>query len=295
MLDLENRLIPVSKWPFVRALNGESVIREECRLLRIDGSSSQILFSASPIKPAGCKAAGAIATLTDITEHNHKSLVRHNEELSRERDRMAADVHDTLLQGLNAIVLHLEAAESYTDKESIQATEELRRTLDIARNSIKEVRRAIWSLSTESFEQVDPSFALSFLAKQLFQGTPVKLELCLYKEPRSLSTEIRRELVQIGKEALVNALKYARATTVRIELSYRPGEVRCCVTDDGRGFVPSSLPTGRSGFGLFGMRNRAERLGGKLVVNSQPGRGTKVLALVPLSPTFAGDSGKGKI
>ncbi|MCU1298528.1 MAG: histidine kinase [Acidobacteriaceae bacterium] len=294
MLDLENRFVPVSEWPFVRAMRGESVIRKECQLVRLDSSSSHILFSASPIKPAGCRAAGSIATLIDITEYKQRSLMRHNDEVSKERGRMAAEIHDTLLQSLNGVVLHLEAAECDVDSGSTQILGGLRHALNVARNSIKEVRRAIWSLSSESFEQADPSVALSFLANQLFQGTPVKVELWLQKEPRPLSTGMRRELVQMGKEALLNALKYARATTVRVELSYRPGEMRLGVIDDGQGFVPTSLPTGRAGFGLFGMRNRAERLGGKLLVHSQPGRGTQVLVLVPLPPTLAGDSGKGR-
>jgi signal transduction histidine kinase len=281
MFDLDERHVPISEWPCIKALHGESTVRQECHLVRRNGSSFHVLFSASPISPAGCKTAGAITTLTDITEYRRKSLSRRVEEMSRDRDRIAADIHDSVLQSLNAVVLELETAELELVEKSVHSLNRLHHALETARVSLKEIRRSVWALSSESLENEDPGVALSFLARKLFEGTRVNVHLTLQKEPSPLSPEIRRELVQIGKEALVNALKYARAATVHIELSYETGQMRLSVSDDGQGFILTSLPTEQSGFGILSMRNRAKRLGGKFTIESRPGHGTKISAVIP--------------
>ncbi|MGA8343553.1 MAG: ATP-binding protein, partial [Candidatus Sulfotelmatobacter sp.] len=139
----------------------------------------------------------------------------------------------------------------------------------------------------ESLDNKDPATALAFVAQKLFEGTAVKLQLSLAKDTRALPTEVRVELLRIGKEALSNVLKHARATMVTVELTCLEQELRLSVADDGRGFTSESLLGGRGGFGLFGMRRRAERLGGKLVVESRLKRGTRVVAHLPLSPHLA--------
>jgi signal transduction histidine kinase len=81
---------------------------------------------------------------------------------------------------------------------------------------------------------------------------------------------------------LANVLKHANATTVHLELAYQKRQVQLCVVDDGHGFAGAPVPSARRGWGLNNMRKRAERMGGKLVVNSLPGQGTRVMAALPL-------------
>jgi signal transduction histidine kinase len=201
-----------------------------------------------------------------------------------ERGRMAADIHDTVVQGLNAIVLQLEAAEEEFLDNPDQALRRLRRVREVARESLMEARRSMWTLCHGSFDNEDPAVALESLARKMFEGTNITLQFGLQKRASALPPEVGFELLRIGKESLVNVLRHARASKVRIELVYRPQEVRLSVLDDGRGFVPIPFSITQQRFGLFGLQTRAEHLGGRVAVQSHPGRGTRILARVPIPP-----------
>jgi signal transduction histidine kinase len=162
------------------------------------------------------------------------------------------------------------------------AQRHLRSAQDVAQDSLRETRRSIWTLSQESLQGQDLAQALSLLAQQFFTATAVKLKLSLQQEPHSLSPEARRELIRIGREALANVLKHAKATKVRLALLYTNREVRLSVDDNGRGFATPGRPHATGGYGLTSMSRRAESLGGKIDVCSYPGRGTRVVARVPL-------------
>lgn len=282
MSNIKGRRVLVAQWPCMKALRGKTTVSTTCHLVRRDGSSCDVLFGACPIRGAESQIIGTLSSLTDITDHKQKECMLREEAVLSERDRIAADIHDTVVQGLNAIVLQLEAAEEEIIESPEQARQRLRRVREIARESLADARRSMWTLCQESLDNEDPATALALLAQKLFQGKPVKLQLSLAKDTRALPAKMRIELLRIGKEALSNILKHARATRVTVELACLDRELRLSVMDDGRGFVSESLPSSHGGFGLFGMRRRAERLGGRLVVESRPERGTKVVAHLPL-------------
>jgi len=284
MFDVKGRPIPVEEWPCARALRGKTTISAECRLVRRDGSSYDILFGACPIRSAKSQIVGALSSLTDITDYKQQEFAFREDAALNERSRIAADIHDTAVQGLNAVVLQLEAAEEEILANPEQARQRLRRVREIARESLAETRRSMWTLCQESFDHKHPAIALAFMAQKLFAGTAVKLQLSLGEDTRAIPADMRIGLLRIGKEALSNVLKHARATTVTLELAWLEKELRLSVLDDGQGFKSESLPSGQGGFGLFGMRTRAERLGGKLVVDSRPERGTQIVAHFPLPP-----------
>jgi signal transduction histidine kinase len=176
----------------------------------------------------------------------------------------------------------LEAAEDEFSQDSETARRHFRRAHEVARESLIEARRSMWTLCNESLEKEDLAPALSFIARQLFAGTPVKLELSLQPETCTLSSELRRELLRIGREGLANVLKHANATTVHLDLVFQKREVQLCIYDNGHGFLGTPPPGARRGWGLNNMRKRAERMGGKLEVNSRPGQGTRLMAALPL-------------
>jgi signal transduction histidine kinase len=152
--------------------------------------------------------------------------------------------------------------------------------MSVARDTLADLRRCIWTLSHESLEGEDLAEALSFLAERLFASTPVELKLSLQPETNALPRQIRHEILWISKEALANVLKHAHATKVHIELLYGNNDVQLRIDDNGQGFGPIRLPRNGS-FGLISMRKRAERLGGRIAVVSHPRRGTRVVATVP--------------
>jgi PAS domain S-box-containing protein len=268
------------EWPLTKALRGESIAYKECRLARRDGSTFDILFSASPIIDLARRIVGAVATLTDISQWKREDAIQREQSLERERSRMATHIHDTMSQSLTAITLQLQAAEREVQEGSHTAGVYLQRAITVARDTLADLRRCIWTLSHESLEGEDLAEALSFLAERLCTATPLKLELSLQPETRSLPREIRHEMLWISKEALANVLEHAEATTVSVELLCGEREVHLHIDDNGRGFGPRRLGANGS-FGLISMRKRAQRLGGTVAVDSQLGRGTRVVAVVP--------------
>jgi signal transduction histidine kinase len=282
MVDPNGCLIPRDQSPCMKALRGQITNGQECCLIRPDSGSHDILFSAAPIT-SDHEILGMIATLVDITQHKDEELQLREDAVSKERDRMAADLHDTLCQSLSAIVLLLDAAEHEFSGASEKARPLFRHAHEVALGGLAEARRTLWTLSHESLENADLASALSLIARQLFAGSRVELELSLPHETRKLSSELRRESLRIAREALVNALKHANATKVELGLLYQKREVQLCVFDNGRGFAGNSEASAVQGSGLNNMLRRAERMGGKLVVKSLPGHGTRVLAVLPLT------------
>ncbi|XVQ11109.1 sensor histidine kinase [Spirillospora sp. CA-255316] len=183
-----------------------------------------------------------------------------------ERRRLAAEIHDTIAQGLAGIVTQLQAAEDTADPAHV------RRAHALARESLREARRSVQNLAPAHLEHDTLPEAL----KKIVTTHPTAgLTVTGTVEP--LHEEIEATLLRIAQEALANATRHAGADRVGVTLSYMDDEVTLDVRDDGRGFT---RPT--RGFGLNGMRERAERVLGTLEIESEPGQGTAVSARVPL-------------
>ena len=282
LFDGDGAHIGAEDWPLIRALRGERTNGKECRLINLAGDCSEIVFNARPVQDVSGQVVGAIATLTDITHQKRAEWQLREELLEKQRSNMAADIHDTVAQSLTAIMLQLRAVEMEMPRSPEMAQRHLRSAQDVAQDGLRETRRSIWTLSQESLQGQDLAQALSLLAEQFFTATPVKVKLSLQQEPHSLSPDARRELIRIGREALANVLKHAKATKVCLALLYTDREVHLRVHDNGRGFATPGLPHANGGFGLTSMSRRAESLGGRIDVCSYPGRGTRVVARVPL-------------
>ncbi|WP_329570156.1 sensor histidine kinase [Streptomyces sp. NBC_01361] len=199
-----------------------------------------------------------------------------------ERRRLAAEIHDTIAQGLTGIIAQLQVVAGTTDPE--QARQHLDRAADLARHSLGEARRSVHNLSPAALENASLSEALKKTVTEWSRRTGVRAEFTVTGTTEQLHDEIEATLLRIAEEALSNAARHAHAGRLGVTLSYMAGEVTLDVRDDGRGFDPLELParTGTGGFGLDGMRARAERIAGALTVESEPGGGTAVSARVPL-------------
>jgi signal transduction histidine kinase len=289
LFDLNGQRIPAEDWPSTRALHGEVTWQRECQLVQSGGLSWSILFSAAPVT-ARRLISGAVFLMTDLTRQKQAERMLREEAIRRERSHIAADIHDTFAQSLSAIVLQLQAVEDELVHDFAKAHQHLQRAQSLTRETLTEARRSIWTLSHESLEKEELSSALSSLAKQLFAATSVEVQLSLQKEPCPLSSDVRLELLRLGREALANVLKHARATKVHIQLSYGRRDMQLSVVDNGRGFERRRSSSTGGGFGLNSMRRRAALLGGRLVIDTQPGHGTRIIALVPVPLHFRPDS-----
>jgi len=205
-----------------------------------------------------------------------------------ERTRLARDLHDTLEQTLTGIALQLDA----TAKLFARAPHESQRHLQLARTWLHQsqvgLRRSIWDLRSRELEQFDLPRALQQSAEQLAAGTDLRLEFSTTGERRALPEVVEENVLRIGQEAFTNVAKHAHATQVATELAFAPDALRLRIADDGVGFAPDAVPpNGVPHFGLIGMTERAKRLGGRVVVDSAPGRGTVITVDVPLEPMDA--------
>ncbi len=233
--------------------------------------------------PQEIRLAQALAHHVSLALH----LIRLADEgqksaILQERNRVAREMHDTLGQGFTGILVQLEAAEDVLAENRRLALGHLKRARDLARESLAEARRSVWALRPQSLEGADLVTALRHLAYQMTVGKRIKVDFSLQGAARPLPPETEVHLLRIAQEALTNALKHGRASLVSIGLAFNAGGVQLSVQDNGRGFSePRGTPNG--GFGRVSLRERAQQMGAKVTVRSQPGLGTRVVARVPTS------------
>jgi PAS domain S-box-containing protein len=218
---------------------------------------------------------GYYGLITDISDR------KRAEEASilEERNRMAREIHDTLAQSFTGILVQLGAAmQVLTD--DLDATQAHLEIIDeLARLGLAEARRSVTALRPQLLEEGDLDSALHRLVTQMRATADTALIYKIQGTAYPLPAEVENNLLRIGQEALTNAIKYADASEIRIELVYDVTQCTLRVKDDGRGFGVGSIPSA-DGFGLLGMSERAERIGAQLTIHSQPGQGTEIIVIV---------------
>ncbi|GLF99620.1 sensor histidine kinase [Streptomyces yaizuensis] len=231
--------------------------------------------------------ARTIAALEKALAENaalHAQLVLQAREagVADERRRLAAEIHDTIAQGLTGIITQLQVVASTTDQDV--AREHLDRAQALARRSLGEARRSVHNLHPAALEHDTLAEALRKTVGEWSGRTGVTARLTVTGTEEPLHDEVAATLLRIAQEALANTARHARATRAGVTLSYMDDEVTLDVRDDGHGFDPlAAVPrTGSGGFGLDGMRARAERIAGTVTVESEIDQGTAISARVPL-------------
>ena len=210
-------------------------------------------------------------------------LVRAREAGSAdERRRLAAEIHDTLAQGLTGIVTQLQASLDSPDQG--RARTHVERAAALARHSLGEARRSVHDLTPAALEHRTLPEALEEAVARWSATSAASSELTVTGTAEPLHGEIEATLLRITEEALSNVARHAGANRVAITLSYFDDEVTLDVRDDGRGFDPAAVRprSTTGGFGLVGMRARAARVAGAIDVESEPGGGTALAVRVPL-------------
>ena len=212
-------------------------------------------------------------------------LYERSRELSiiEERNRLAREIHDTLAQGLAAITLQLETAEALIDAESDigRVRQSVSRALTLAQDNLEEARRSVLDLRAAPLEGRTLVEALTALGKDSPNDGEPSIQFETTGVPGSLPSRIEVGLYRIAQEALTNVIKHAEAQKVAMRLVTTPNYVRLFIEDDGRGFDPSTVSQDK--FGLIGLNERANVLGGSLRIESSDGMGTRLEVHVPLS------------
>ncbi|HVM49012.1 MAG TPA: GAF domain-containing protein [Candidatus Acidoferrum sp.] len=197
-----------------------------------------------------------------------------------ERNRMARDIHDTLAQGFTGVIVQLEAVEEAMSKGlKAKAGECLSRAGALARESLHEARRSVQALRLRSLEETDVCEALQNLIRNMTSGTSVRAEFNVRGRQPELPPEWEQNLLLIGQEVLTNALRHAQASEFKARLAFERETIRLDLSDNGKGFDQAGR---HDGFGLQGMKERAQEMGGRLTIRSAMNEGTAVSIVLPL-------------
>ncbi len=216
----------------------------------------------------------------------------HRAGVLSERQRLAQEIHDTLAQGFTSIVMHLEAAElglpsqgeASSDGTVRQHIDQARQT---ARDSLEQARRLVWELRPKSLEAASLPEALKRTGQKWAENSGIPCDVNTSGQIVALHPQVEITLLRAVQEALNNVRKHADAGEVCVTLTYFEDLVVLDVQDNGQGFDPvmavAQSTVEQDNYGLIAMRERVEKLAGKLLVESTPGEGTTLVIEIPVT------------
>lgn len=238
-------------------------------------------------------AKHAAIAITNARLHEAAESEARAEAAAAERNRMAREVHDTVAQGLVSVLLQIRGAQgSIAAGRPDEATGALAEARTAAEAVFDETRRSVLGLAPSPLEGRSLEEALELEIAWANRTGVLEARLVTAGTPRVPDHDVAHTLFRIAQEALTNAIRHARATSVRVGLVYSPTGVSLLVQDDGAGFDRAQVvEEGEAhALGLGGMAERARLLGGTLELESTPGWGTRIRAWIPSASEMADDA-----
>ncbi len=297
-------------WQYARELTAEVLrpapgeYRFEAQIYHTDGEcdGGKLTFPLTVAAPfwqrrsfywtaTGAALLGAVMTMRLVTrkrELRRWAEFRELRAIDAERVRLARDLHDTLEQGLTGIHLQLHGIGSSEKDGSPETQHRLDKARSLVEQCHVEIRKCIWNLRSSALDHFDLGQALERAARSLVMDSAIQVNLRQQRELESIPSLIEDNLLRIGQEALTNAVKHSQPTTLEIQLQVTSREVCLTIGDNGCGMTDPEIMEGH--FGLVGMRERTERIGGQLQIRSTPGQGCTVYVRVPLRAAKNGAS-----
>ena len=253
-------------------------------LVRSDGTTIPTEITGIGVVGDG-RLVGVHGSTRDVRARDRleRELRRQSAELaaSQERAHLARELHDSVTQALFSMTLITRSIELLLERDPAGAAERLGTLRELQRDALAEMRALIFELRPGSLERDGLVQALRTHAAAVEGRTGLSIVVDCTDLPDRLSLEAEDVLYRIGQEALHNVVKHASASEARIVVSVAGGSATMTVEDDGAGFDPRAVGPGH--LGIEGMRARAERSRGRLLVDSMPGRGTRITAVLPIA------------
>jgi signal transduction histidine kinase len=214
------------------------------------------------------------------------------DERVNERMRVARELHDTLLQTFHGVLFRFQAAVNMLAERPAEAKQTFESAIDRAAQAITEGRDAIQDLRASTVVTNELAVAITTLGDELAasgaNGNGTIVDVAVQGTPRDLHPILRDDIYRIAGEALRNSFRHAHARRIEVDITYDDRQFRLQVRDDGKGIDPAVLADERPGhFGLSGMRERAELVGGRLDVWSEVGVGTEIDLTIPAAKAYA--------
>ncbi len=231
----------------------------------------------------------------EIEQYSKTLTTRVLQAQEEERKRIARELHDDTAQSLSTLLINLDVIEPQLPPSNTVLSAGFERVRDIAQRTLDATRALSHDLRPTILDDFGLVAALRWFADEFMRTFGVAVELHTEPPIGQLTSEIELALFRITQEALTNSGKYAEANHTGVQLSFPDGTAKLVVEDDGTGFEPATRrgPTRQGGLGLYGMHERAELVGGILEVESAPGQGTRVTAIIPVAaePAMVGHEG----
>jgi signal transduction histidine kinase/ligand-binding sensor domain-containing protein len=272
----------------VSATNGDGIWSEAAPplLFRIEPAWFQTVWFQAGVILLILGAGAATAWLVQRQRHEREQqvLTRQHEATLAERTRIAQDLHDTLLQGIAGVSLHLKAAERALPDHPDVAAETLIRVQRLTRDALREARERVLDLHEPDGRHPDLAEALRESGEGLVAASGARFSLTASGERRRLPRPLEVTAILIAREAIANAVRHAEARRIDVAIGFGPEVLRMEVCDDGRGITAEAMERAREDghLGLSGMRERAARLGGRCEVRRKAEGGTAVSVELPL-------------
>lgn len=282
--------VPESELPMVRALRGEEVHEVEIYVSHDDLAAPVWLsVNARPLQDSDGRITGAVAAFRDFTEAKQAGEALRAERRfleyalsihERDRQLIAYELHDGLVQVISASLMHLESLLRRLPEIDAKATEESQIVIRLLREAMKEARLVISGLRPPILDEQGVVAAIEYLIHEqiAFGAPPIEYEHEV--SWKRLDALLEAMLFRIVQEALTNLRTHSQATHGKVTLAENNGRIRLTIEDNGVGFAPRKVADNR--FGLQGIRKRVALLRGRVEINSAPGQGTRVTIDLPI-------------
>jgi signal transduction histidine kinase len=285
-------LEPRQRWPVYIAVVACAVLPMGLR----QGSWASVLLSSATIGMAVFFVAmfsqlrlneqqareRAEQLMVDLEEANAQlaAYATQAEELAmtQERNRLAREIHDNLGHTLTIVNVQIEAAKAVMESDPYRALEAMDKVQDLAHKGLTQVRESVAALRESPVSNRPLDEAIGDLVKDV-ESSGIVSEIQVSGEPFKLEHKVALALYRAAQEGLTNVCRHAGASRVDVNLDFQPGEVRLEVKDNGMGVAQL-----KEGFGLLGIRERMQLLGGRLEVETGTGKGFRLKATVPVLP-----------
>jgi NarL family two-component system sensor histidine kinase LiaS len=261
------------------------------RLARAAQAWSQGDFSVA-VKDRSRDEIGQLSRELNNMAAQLEALIQARQELAtlETRNRFARDLHDSVKQQVFAASFQIAAARAMIEEDAKAAETHLTQAEELARQAQRELNVLIQEMRPAALEGKGLAAALRDYVEDWSRRTEVPAEVHVRGE-REVPLEVEQALFRVAQEALANVAKHSGAGNVEVDLIYASDALTLRVADDGRGFDPAEKNRGE-GFGLQSMHERLESLGGRVEVESEPGKGTRITCVCPLESTSGATKGK---
>jgi PAS domain S-box-containing protein len=268
----------------------ENSFSVEARQLGRDGQYRWFLVRGVPLRDAGGRIVRWYGTNTDIEDRRRSEEALHEARIQRleaefdlvlaERNRIARELHDTLLQGFSGITLQMQAFSARLS--SATGKGELEEMITDAAACLRQARLSISALRDPGTANLSMADTLEQSARHLTGSAGINLHLQLDRSPLPLTADVQLTITRIAMEALTNAVRHSEASSVEVGLHVTNDLVIVWVNDNGRGFsAPQKDPAAKRRYGLVGIKERARQIGAELTMTSELGKGTSVSVAIP--------------